>query len=173
MIILDCKINNIYIETQQIKDQNKEIMAHVMEEESEYSKIKQLEAEIQGATKLNNQLVAELSALQKYSEFSNRNIGLSKTTKMNKLNKYEHAMVEIQSQYETLKQDLMDSKTSPEPINYQHFDRSKSMTNITSIIKKNYSKEQEEAKKLRVKYERILSDLDKQIEDLSTSLQRK
>lgn len=173
---IDNELESIYVSTQQVKDDNKEMMADIMEKEADLSKIIQLEHDIQAASKLNNELMAELEIVLKYDNKSIRNVRISSTSN---LNKYEETLQEIQNQVDQLNRLQMsstfNSKTSPvkeTPVDVQT-NNDEILSKLDLEVEEKIYKEQQDTKILRLRYEKILDNLDKQIEDLTNSLQMK
>ena len=101
-------IDEIYDETDKIKQENKFLMSKLMDHESERSKIASLNAEIQNAAKKNKELMIESKQLSKSFMLDRDDLAInpSMNTNIITMNKYERWLHKIQTQFKILQEEI-------------------------------------------------------------------
>jgi predicted nucleic acid-binding Zn-ribbon protein len=98
----------VYEEIGKLQEQNKCMMADLMEYEADYSKINQLQYDIERVSKHNRDLLAECMTISKSLNLNTLKGSLHRllSPSNNRFNKYEKAIVNVQRRFKSLQEEV-------------------------------------------------------------------
>ena len=103
------KLDHVYDRIGKLREQNKSMMAELMEQESDFSKVNSIKNQIQMATKRNKELIMESKLLLRSLKIDKNQLEIKPylSPDVTKMDKYEKGIFKIQSKFAELEEEVI------------------------------------------------------------------